>query len=59
MTTNSELPASAVAGKAALWTDSAKQEHARLKALPDSHKTGSVRMQIGYLEEAKNAAEGA
>jgi hypothetical protein len=45
-----------LASKAALWTEAAQQQYAHLTSLPDSAQAQS-RMQIGYLQQAKQAAE--
>ncbi|MBX7445459.1 MULTISPECIES: hypothetical protein [unclassified Arthrobacter] len=44
------------ASKAALWTPEAQAKHKELTSLPDTAQA-LVRMQIGYLEAAKTAAE--
>jgi hypothetical protein len=46
----------ALAGKAALWTDAAQQKYAQLTARPDDQQR-TVRMEIGHLQKAKQAAE--
>jgi hypothetical protein len=47
---------SEMATKAALWTEAAQQRYAELTSLPDENQR-TVRMEIGYLQQAKQASE--
>lgn len=52
-----ELAAAQETGRLAdTWTPAARERYKHLTSLPEALQ-GSARMEIGYLEEAKNAAE--